>query len=147
MVLRRGSELCDYTGFDLGKGKGVDIVCNYADFPLPCHIEAGLTIADANVIVSSEALEHDDAWRKTLGVMLQCLRCPGMLLLTLASAERPEHGTDYAAPGSSPFTHTSYSRITVEEFMQTLSPWQHFSHWVFEHDKQHGDIYFAGWRL
>lgn len=72
-----------YLGIDIHPGKNVDIVGT-----IDCVADRTFT-----AVVSTEMLEHDATWEKSLVGMIQRLEPRGMLLLTCAGAGRAEHGT------------------------------------------------------
>jgi SAM-dependent methyltransferase len=98
---------CQYTGIDLGKGKGVDEIS-------PVHLYKPDKKFDT--IISTEALEHDEHLIESLKAMVELLRPGGLLLLTAATTGRPEHGTQRTTQKDSPFTPTYYKNVIKEDF-------------------------------
>lgn len=86
-------EDCRYTGLDIVPGPGVDIVC-------PAHLFEGES-GFFDTIISCETLEHDPHWNRTLYRAVDLLRPGGLLIITCASGNRPEHGTRRTSPGDS----------------------------------------------
>ena len=76
----------EWVGIDCKGGKNVDIVglCHEYD---PDH-------ADYDVVVSTEALEHDPYWEKTLQQAAKLLRSGGVFAMTCGSENRPAHHLD-----------------------------------------------------
>lgn len=83
-----------YLGIDVAPGRNVDIVC-------PAH-ELGLPDATFDTLVSTECLEHDRHWVKSLQNAIRMLRPGGLLLVTCATTGRPEHGTRRTTPHDAP---------------------------------------------
>lgn len=130
-------ERCDYTGFDLMEGEGVDIARNYSL----------VQVAELNrptVIISTEALEHDERWQDTLRAMAGNLKPAGVLILTCATNDRPKHGTADTDAGSSPATPNYYRNIMVSDLVKGLDVDRNFSHVVIKSYRDRGDLYFFG---
>lgn len=86
---------CEYTGIDLGPGPGVDVVGLAHEHDAPD--------GHYDVVISTNALEHDKHWRRSLRNMLRVLRANGLFVLSVTRSWA-EHGTRRTSPGSSPFT-------------------------------------------
>jgi GT2 family glycosyltransferase len=125
---------CDYIGIDLGEGPGVDKICHVTDFP-------GRKVYD--VVICTEALEHDQFWRDSLQAMDELLKPGGLLLITCAAPNRWEHGTTDHDAFASPFTTDHYRNISVEDFASILSP-NLFSKSYLGYRGDMEDLYFAG---
>lgn len=135
--VRRFFTDCDYTGIDLGEGKGVDVVAHITDYHR-------LNDGEYDVVISTEALEHDHAWFKSLVAMYRLLKPSGLLLITCAAPNRPEHGTVRTDAGfASPFTADYYRNISVEDFASVL-PANLFSKSYLGYRGDMDDLYFAG---
>jgi hypothetical protein len=130
-------ERCDYTGFDLMEGVGVDIAKSYS-------LVAVNELHRPTVIISTEALEHDDRWQDTLRAIKNNLRVGGVLILTCATNDRLKHGTIDTDAGSSPATPNYYRNILVSDLVKGLDVDKHFSHVVLKMHKERGDLYFFG---
>lgn len=124
----------EYCGIDLGPGPNVDIVGRAHE----CAIED----ESQDVVISTEALEHDAECPETLRAALRWLRPGGLLLLTCAGPGRAEHGTRRSEPGASPFTQEFYHNLTVAEITESLQVDEAFS--SFEFDEVPGDLRFWG---
>ena len=74
----------DYIGIDISKGKNVDVVC-------PAHEYKSYKLFDT--VVSGEMLEHDQYWKESLANMYNLLRKGGLMVISCAGKDRPEHGT------------------------------------------------------
>ena len=87
---------CSYLGIDLMPGPNVDRVG-------PVH-ELDLPDSTFDVAVSTECLEHDMHYGKTLETMVRVLKPGGLLLFTCATEGRKPHGTRKKNPADSPGT-------------------------------------------
>jgi SAM-dependent methyltransferase len=82
----------EWVGIDCRKGKNVAVVGL-------CH-EFDPEVSDFDVVVSTEALEHDPFWEKTLQQAAKLLRSGGVFALTCGSEHRPtHHEKDSPIPG------------------------------------------------
>ena len=121
---RQWFENCNYTGVDINEGKNVDYVSR-------CHDFIDDNIYD--VVISTEMLEHDMYWKKSLSNMLSLLSSGGLLIITCATTGRPEHGTKRSEPFTSPFTSQIdtwcdyYKNLTIEDVASVINPKQNFS--------------------
>lgn len=122
----------NYIGIDICKGPNVDYV-------KPVH--KFTTFEKFDVVISTEMLEHDVHWSRSILKMFQLTQCGGLLIITAAGTDRPEHGTSAYNPGDSPKTHDYYKNITAEMLTESLSL-EDFS-W-FEISYINTDIRFAG---
>jgi hypothetical protein len=125
-----------YIGYDLTPGDGVDVVSHFAD--------AAPTGA-ADVVVSTEALEHDSRWQETLKAIQAAVRRGGLCIVTCATYGRPEHGTLRNGPQDSPATLGHYRNLGVQELVEAgfLFGWSEFRLSV---DNKCHDMYFWGIR-
>lgn len=128
---------CDYTGIDLGPGPGVDEVNHVIH-----HVRLG--VGPYDVIISTEALEHDERWNDSLAMMNMLLKPSGLLVITCAGPTRAEHGTVRTDGGwASPSTSDYYRNISTEDFASVL-PAELFSKAYLGYRNDHADLYFAG---
>ena len=74
-----------YLGTDVQDGPGVDLVCTVFDLP------SALGLASADVVVSTEMLEHVQDWRAAIRAMVAVLAPGGVLVLTTRSMGFPYH--------------------------------------------------------
>ena len=126
---------CAYIGIDLGEGDGVDKVVNIVDFP-------GRNEYD--VVISTETLEHDKQWVSSLHAMYDLLQPNGLLVITCAAPNRPEHGTTRTGSAdASPFTADYYRNISVEDFASILPANLFFGSYLGYRGNM-DDLYFAG---
>lgn len=125
----------EYLGIDLGPGNNVDLVCHAKNF------EPGHTF---DVVISTEALEHDFLWKHTLRAMRRLCQPSGLILITCGTAGRPEHGTAVAHPNVAPFTNDHYGNIVEANIREVWDCGEMFSDFRFEVDAQAHDLYFWG---
>jgi hypothetical protein len=95
-----------YVGIDLAPGPGVDVVANGHDFGRD---------ASFATVVTTECLEHDRAWHRTLATIVRVLRPGGTLILTCATTGRHEHGTARTSSAMSPSTNDHYRNLTARD--------------------------------
>lgn len=134
--VRQFFENCQYHGIDLGDGPCVDKVCHV--------LQVNPAVPTYDVIISTEALEHDKEWRLSLEHMLDLLKPGGLLLITCAGPTRAEHGTVRTDGGwASPSTSDYYRNISTEDFASVL-PANLFSKAYLGYRNDHADLYFAG---
>lgn len=106
--LRSLYDQCDYTGIDAVDGKDVDVVCVGHEF------EAAACSFD--VVCSAEVLEHDPHARETVTHMVELARKGGLVFITCATENRPEHGTRRTGKNYSPdWDH--YRNISIGELL------------------------------
>jgi len=132
----------DYTGLDIAEGKNVDVVSIAHEFK---------TKEKYDVVCSTECLEHDIHWQKTLKKMVQLTRKGGLMFLTCATTGRIEHGTINAHPDTSPNTiaqggewATYYKNLTKEEIDLVLKSGTNFKDFDYIVNGQANDLYFWG---
>jgi beta-1,4-mannosyl-glycoprotein beta-1,4-N-acetylglucosaminyltransferase len=125
---------CDYEGIDLAEGKGVDRVEMAHGYSRPETFD---------VVISSEMLEHDKHWQKSLVQMYENLKAGGLFVLSCAGPNRPEHGTTRTDTYSSPFT-TDYYRNISQEDLQEILPRTLFSECTIGYDRGGEDLHFWG---
>ena len=109
-------EDCDYAGLDIITGRNVDIVSIAHEF------EASEETYD--VIISTEAFEHDMYLEKTLANIVRMLKGGGLFLFTCATSGRGEHGTakhdSVASPTSQVPGWCDYYKNLIEENIREL---------------------------
>ena len=125
----------EYIGLDIGAGKNVDVVC-------PVHLYKPERQFD--VVISTNMLEHDKYWGKSLPAMVHLLRSKGLLLISAASTKRREHGTTEKSSGSSPFTNDFYKNVTRNDLNSGLKFRQNFSKYECSLSRNIKDVYFWG---
>lgn len=130
-----------YLGVDLAAGPGVD------------RIGYGHLVDDPDgsydIAVSVECFEHDPHWPLTLQNMVRLVRPGGLLIVTCASAGRPEHGTFRSDPSLSPGTQQvgldHYENVELARFAAALVE-SDFDKTVMWYNKRNWDLYFSGIR-
>lgn len=125
---------CHYTGIDLEKGPGVDVISKGHEYVHPNMFDA---------VISSEMLEHDCHWKESLDVMYKNIKPGGIMIFTCAGPDRAEHGTKRTTPGDSPFTTDYYRNISIEDFESVL-PKLLFSESEIKYYREKNDLYFVG---
>ncbi len=130
---------CNYTGVDLKEGKNVNFVMTVHEFSIHFPFKPIESLFD--VIISTEMLEHDKRWRKSLKAMFKMLKPGGLLLITAATTGREEHGTKAHHPETSPFTNDYYRNVT-EAMLRRGLPLRKFKE--YEISIQDTDIRFWG---
>lgn len=132
-----------YLGIDVAEGRNVDLVS-------PAH-ELGLPPDTFDVVVSTECLEHDRYWDKTLRNAVRMLRPGGLLLITCATEGRPEHGTRRTTPQDAPLLAVAdsewadyYRNLTEADIRAALNIDETFSHVEFSNNDETHDLYFFG---
>jgi SAM-dependent methyltransferase len=128
---------CFYHGIDLAEGVGVDEVIHVTDLP------DGL---EFDVVISTEALEHDNQWAKSLKKMYDLTRDGGLLIVSCAGPQRPEHGTTRTDTYSSPFTTDYYRNISMEDFQDAL-PMDMWADAELSYARKGEDLYFRGLKV
>ena len=83
-----------YIGIDVALGPNVDFASSGHELAVPDET--------FDVVISTECLEHDRYWQRTLQNAIRMLRPGGMLLMTCATTDRPEHGTRRTSPENAP---------------------------------------------
>lgn len=124
---------CDYTGIDLGPGKGVDFVC-------PGYQWKG----QYNTIITTEVAEHDEYWKLTFQNCIDMLKPAGILIFTCAGEGRPEHGTKRTSVMESPYTTDYYQNVTPEMIESLPGFKDHWMWYRFSVNKESHDTQFVG---
>jgi SAM-dependent methyltransferase len=137
----------NYTGVDIGPGNNVDIVSKTHEF------QSDQTY---DIVISTEALEHDMFWEKSIQRMVDLLKPGKLMLITCASTGRPEHGTvrsEGKDAFSSPLTANIeegdwmnyYRNITEYDIRSVLDIDKIFASYQFFYNPEpHCDLYFYG---
>jgi hypothetical protein len=118
----------NYVGIDIGDGLNVDIV-GHATEVIPNH---QISAYGVDTMISTEALEHDEIWQSTLVTMYTHLRRGGLMVITCAAPDRPEHGTHEHSPSCSPSTVGYYGNIGITEFASILEPYLFSTYFIRE---------------
>lgn len=109
-------QYCNYVGVDVGFGPGVD-------FAVPGE-EVGYPDNSFDVTVTTECFEHASTWREIWQNMVRMTKPGGLIIMSCAGTDRPEHGTTRSDVGSSPLTvglgMEYYKNLTPEDFDDEL---------------------------
>ena len=125
---------CDYLGIDLGEAPGVDLVVDINEYWAPKQYDT---------VISSEMLEHCENWEGALRRMYDNLKPGGLMILTCASINRQEHGTNNHTPQDSKFTLNHYRNISLADFASVLPP-DAFNDYDLGMYRGDCDLYFYG---
>ena len=112
---------CQYDGVDIVPGKGVDIVSRGHE----------VTGEQYDVVLSTNALEHDMFWFLTLPQMIRLTEHGGLMFFSCAYSQR-QHGTRTAKPNDSGTTKLKgdwsdyYRNLRVIEVYSVLQPERSF---------------------
>lgn len=133
-----------YLGVDIGRGRNVNIVSKGHEFK-------PIDGKKFDIVISTECLEHDMFWDKTIdNVCNNLVRDGGMFLFTCATTGRPEHGTASTTIHDSPFTSNTemwsdyYMNLTEHDISQAIQLDKHFKIWRFYVNDISHDLYFWG---
>lgn len=100
-----------YVGVDISDGKNVDVVSK-------CH-----EFSDNKVyrtVISGEMLEHDEYWKLSLKNMYKVLEKGGLLAISCAGKDRPEHGTRKTDGHLYGTTQNYYMNLEPHHFRKVL---------------------------
>ena len=132
---------CDYTGVDIGKGTGVDLVKpgQLVDFPSE----------SMDVALSCECLEHNPFWVETMSNMFRMVKPGGLVIMSCASTGRKEHGTMRTnTKSASPLTVMEgweyYRNVSAKDVECTFNLGWWFSDYDLRSNYQSIDTYFVG---
>jgi hypothetical protein len=132
-------ENCNYVGVDVNPGECVDIVSLAHEYQHD---------GKADVVISTEMLEHDMFWQSSLMNMVNILRPSGLLMLTAGGLHRMPHSSCFTIPIE---WENYYRNISVLDLVSVLKPDVLFSQCMIQYNDArniHGnigsDIYFYG---
>jgi SAM-dependent methyltransferase len=133
---------CEYIGYDLEIGAGVDIA------------EQGqlisLATSSIDTCISAECFEHNPFWVETFANMLRISRPGGLIAFSCATVGRQEHGTSRTSLGDAPFMENIgwdyYRNLCSEDFCKTFFMDGWFDAYHFMHCPETFDLYFFGLR-
>ena len=131
-LLRR----CQYVGLDVGPGPNVDVVS-------PVHLYDAPD-ASFDVVISTEAFEHDRFLEHSLRRIVQLLRPRGLFMFTCATVGRPEHGTVRTTPADSPHTQGFYRNVTPKDIRAAIDIDEVFVRYEFSVEESTHDLRFFG---
>lgn len=121
-----------FLGIDMIAGKGVDRVCTVHE-----------VLGPFSVVISTEALEHDPEWRKTLKAMSDRVSAGGLLIMTCAGPGRLEHGTRKCPMPGMANEGDYYQNLSPVDILCGLPLEQYSAYDVHYHDINF-DTYFWG---
>jgi len=134
--------LLEYTGVDVYPGPNVDVVS-------PIHEWEEEKTFD--VVISTECLEHDMHYSKSLSAMISRLNPGGLFIMTCATTGRAEHGTLRTSKKDSMTTRLDdvewgnyYKNLTENDIRECLDIESLFSSYNFSVHLGHKDLYFWG---
>lgn len=131
-------DFCDYTGVDIYKGKGVDIVGKITDKSIKLKSDS------FDLVISTEMLEHDNEWADSLKKMYDLLKPAGLLIVTCAAPARKEHGTKRTSTEwCSPDTSDYYQNISLSMFRKVV-PDDLFEMYMLQYAQGENDLQFYG---
>jgi hypothetical protein len=129
-----------YIGVDVGEGNNVDIVS-------PVH-ELSIESNSIGFVISTEMLEHDMYYEKSLLNMVRILEPSCMLLFTCATTGRAEHGTRRTSPSDAPLLNGEwsdyYKNLTEADIRAIPGFIEQFETVSFEVHEGHKDLMFYG---
>jgi SAM-dependent methyltransferase len=117
---------CDYTGVDLGPGRGVDLIGKGEELPCPD--------GSFDVTASCECFEHNEKWVETFTNMVRMTRPGGLVFFTCATTGRPEHGTRRTTPGDAPYCTDYYKNLVAEDFSNLVEDFKHYEFSTYKQD-------------
>lgn len=127
---------CQYVGLDLGPGPNVDVVT-------PVHLYDAPE-ASFDLVISTEAFEHDRYLEHSLRRIVELLRPRGLLEFTCATVGRPEHGTARTKPTDSPHSQDYYLNVTAKDIRAAIDVDEIFVRYEFSVDDSTHDLRFFG---
>lgn len=131
----------EYVGVDIVNGNNVNIVCKISK----AYEDKIFKDNYFDVVISTEMLEHDKEYDKSLQVMQRLLKPKGLMILTCACVGRNEHGTINHSPQDSPLTHDYYKNLMPKDIIQALDMSQISNH-DFIINTESCDLYFWGFK-
>jgi SAM-dependent methyltransferase len=117
---------CEYTGVDLGEGRGVDLVAKGEELDFPDET--------FDTVASCECFEHNEKWAETFTNMVRMLKPGGLIFFTCATTGRPEHGTRRTTPGDAPFCTDYYRNLVAEDFKDLLENLENYEFSTYRQD-------------
>jgi len=132
----------DYTGVDVGDGKGVDLVGQGQLLEFPSgHLDTA---------ISCECLEHNTFWSETVANMMRMTRPGGLVVLTCASTGRKEHGTTRSILEFSPLTNKIgwdyYRNVSAFDLARAINLSRWLDRYIHVTNWNSNDLYLIGIR-
>ncbi len=132
-------ENCDYIGLDLIEGPNVDVVSIAHEYNCTEQFD---------VVLSTNAFEHDMYFELTLKKMVELLKPLGLMFFTACSKHKV-HGTEKTSPWTSGTAQIGnkkwanyYKHMTVKDITNVLNLKEIFSKFILEDEEK--DIRFVG---
>lgn len=122
----------NYTGVDISEGKNVDVVKE-------AHLYNPATQFDT--VVSGEMLEHDEHWKESLLNMYRLTRSGGLIVVSCAGKDRPEHGTRRTDGHLYGTTQDYYMNLEKKHFEEIYTDKMFQDYEIIEYNQ---DTYFYG---
>lgn len=136
-------ENCDYLGIDIGEGPNVDFICIGHKYDAPDKYY--------DTIITTEVLEHDMFYEKTINNAIRMLKPGGLFVMTCATTGRQEHGTMKTSPQDAPLLEgvsiewgDYYKNLVENDFLSICNFKQTFPDGMFEIGYDNCDLYFSG---
>jgi hypothetical protein len=145
--IRNIIDLSEYIGVDLIPGPNVDWVGHAHNFESEKQF---------SLVISSEALEHDENWQLTFTNMIKLCNSTdpnsaGYIIFTCASRGIPEHGTSRSdislSPGTSKIGSNYYGNLEKRDFIENFDFDSIFQEYAFISNNITFDLYFVGARI
>lgn len=128
----------EYIGVDIVPGKNVDIVSAIKDLPDTQY----------DVVISGEMLEHDEYWVESLQKMYAMCKLGGLIAISAAGKDRPEHGTTRTTGKSKLWgTAPDYYMNIEEKHIKQVYKKNMFTDYHTEYNDRDKDIYFYGIKI
>lgn len=103
-------ENCEYIGLDIIGGENVDVVCIAHEYNAPD--------GSFDVVLSTNAMEHDIYYPLTLKKMVSLLKAGGLMFFSVSNSH-PEHGTARISPM---YSGTSQANGDWKNYYKNLGP-------------------------
>jgi SAM-dependent methyltransferase len=136
-------ENSDYLGIDVGNGPNVDLNCVGHEFEAPDNYY--------DTIITTEMLEHDMYYEKSIKNIIRMLKPGGLFVMTCATTGREEHGTRKTTPQDAPLLEEIsiewsdyYKNLIKEDFLSIDGFKCTFPDGIFEIGNENFDLYFSG---
>jgi hypothetical protein len=131
---------CNYTGFDMQLGPGVDVCTPGQLIELPT--------GSVETLVSGECFEHNPYWVETFANMLRMSSSTALVAFTCATTGRHEHGTARANHSllSASECWNYYRNLDTDDFRDCFPLERWFAAYQFFCCPQTFDLYFYGLR-
>lgn len=123
----------EYIGIDIVEGSNVNVVSKAHEYT---------SDTQSDTIVSGEMLEHDEYWVESLKNMYSLCKNGGLIAISCAGKDRPEHGTERT--GDCWGTSNDYYMNVEPKDIKKVYKTNMFSDMYFEENTISKDTYFYG---